>query len=145
MLHLKKRSGEKMEVDQAMFNSFDTNGDGVASLKGLRRTSTRRRARRSRRSSTAGHSMRTRGCQSGAPRKRLRNKADTHAVIGESVACWDGTLASYRPSHLPSCHVCDASCLDARSDECEARMCMWATTTRHARDVPAVMMSGDDA
>ena len=61
-LGLKKRTGEKMEVDQAMFDSFDTNGDGVVSLKDLRRTSTRRRARRSRRSSTAaGHSMRTRG------------------------------------------------------------------------------------
>ena len=32
-LGLKKRTGEKMEVDQAMFNSFDTNGDGVVSLK----------------------------------------------------------------------------------------------------------------
>jgi len=29
---LKKRSGAKMEVDQAMFNSFDTNGDGMISI-----------------------------------------------------------------------------------------------------------------
>ena len=26
---LQKRSGKKLEVDQQMFNSFDTNGDGV--------------------------------------------------------------------------------------------------------------------
>ena len=31
-LGLKKRSGAKMEVDQAMFNAFDTNGDGKVSL-----------------------------------------------------------------------------------------------------------------
>ena len=29
---LKKRSGAKLEVDQAMFDSFDTNGDGMVSL-----------------------------------------------------------------------------------------------------------------
>ena len=31
-LGLKKRSGHKMVVDQNMFNSFDTNGDGVVSV-----------------------------------------------------------------------------------------------------------------
>ena len=31
-LGLLKRSGAKLEVDQAMFDSFDTNGDGVVSL-----------------------------------------------------------------------------------------------------------------
>ena len=29
---LEKRTGEKMEVDKAMFDSFDTNGDGYVSL-----------------------------------------------------------------------------------------------------------------
>ena len=29
---LQKRSGEKLEVDDAMFKSFDTNGDGKVSL-----------------------------------------------------------------------------------------------------------------
>ena len=29
---LQKRSGEKLEVDEAMFKSFDTNGDGKVSL-----------------------------------------------------------------------------------------------------------------
>ena len=29
---LKKRSGEELEVDDAMFKSFDTNGDGKVSL-----------------------------------------------------------------------------------------------------------------
>ena len=29
---LQKRSGEKLEMDQAMFNAFDTNGDGKVSL-----------------------------------------------------------------------------------------------------------------
>lgn len=31
---LKKRSGDKVEVDEAMFKSFDTNGDGKVSLQG---------------------------------------------------------------------------------------------------------------
>ena len=31
-LGLKKRSGAKMDVDQKMFNAFDTNGDGRVSL-----------------------------------------------------------------------------------------------------------------
>merc|ERR1719327_2403799 len=31
-LGLKKRSGEELEVDEAMFKSFDTNGDGKVSL-----------------------------------------------------------------------------------------------------------------
>ena len=31
-LGLKKRSGEKMQIDQAMFNAFDSNGDGVVTL-----------------------------------------------------------------------------------------------------------------
>ena len=29
---LKKRNGEKYDIDKAMFASFDTNGDGVVSL-----------------------------------------------------------------------------------------------------------------
>lgn len=33
---LKKRSGEKIEVDDAMFKAFDTNGDGMVSLKEVR-------------------------------------------------------------------------------------------------------------
>jgi len=32
-LGLEKRSGGKVEIDEAMFSSFDTNGDGVVSLK----------------------------------------------------------------------------------------------------------------
>ena len=32
---LEKRSGEKMDVDKAMFKSFDTNGDGFVSLQEL--------------------------------------------------------------------------------------------------------------
>ena len=31
-LGLEKRTGEKMEIDKAMFDSFDTNGDGFVSL-----------------------------------------------------------------------------------------------------------------
>ena len=31
-LGLKKRSGDKLEMDEAMFKTFDTNGDGVVSL-----------------------------------------------------------------------------------------------------------------
>jgi Ca2+-binding EF-hand superfamily protein len=31
-LGLEKRSGEKMEIDQAMFKSFDSNGDGFVTL-----------------------------------------------------------------------------------------------------------------
>ena len=31
-LGLEKRSGGKMQIDEAMFKSFDTNGDGVVSL-----------------------------------------------------------------------------------------------------------------
>ena len=31
-LGLTKRTGEKMEIDKAMFDSFDTNGDGFVSL-----------------------------------------------------------------------------------------------------------------
>merc|ERR1711871_1897359 len=31
-LGLQRRSGEKLEVDEAMFKSFDTNGDGKVSL-----------------------------------------------------------------------------------------------------------------
>jgi len=34
-LGLKKRTGEKLEMDVAMFKSFDTNGDGVVDLKEL--------------------------------------------------------------------------------------------------------------
>jgi hypothetical protein len=31
-LGLRKRDGKKMEVDEKMFRSFDTNGDGTVSL-----------------------------------------------------------------------------------------------------------------
>ena len=32
-LGLEKRTGEKLEMDEAMFKSFDTNGDGFVDLK----------------------------------------------------------------------------------------------------------------